>query len=365
MIKKTLTIIAVTLLFSTIWAQSPQRMSYQAVIRNSLDLLVTNHAIGIRVSILQGSETGTPVYVETQTTTSNSNGLVTIEIGGGTPVTGTFAAIDWSAGTYFIKTETDPAGGTDYTITGTSQILSVPYALFANNLNLRINSRPSDIFVKNEGSLWIMPKISVEKPYSVVPTVTDASGNIYTTVKIGTQIWITENLKTTLYNDNSPIPLVVDNNAWTLLTTSAYCWLNNDITNKNTYGALYNWYAVNTNKLCPIGWHVPTHSEFEILTTYLGSLSALRLCESGTIHWQSYTNTDVINDSKFTAIPGGYRDSYSGSFSGFSGEISEHCFIWSSTENASYPELLYLEHEDFELTSDIKQTGSSVRCIKD
>jgi hypothetical protein len=116
---------------TSIFAQSPQKMSYQAVIRNSSDQLVTNHAVGMRLSILKGSATGTAVYVETQTPTSNANGLVTIEIGGGTPVTGTFAGIDWSTGVYFIRTETDPTGNTSYTISGTSQLLSVPYALFA------------------------------------------------------------------------------------------------------------------------------------------------------------------------------------------------------------------------------------------
>jgi hypothetical protein len=112
-------------------AQIPQKMSYQAVIRDAGNVLVTNQTVGMRVSILKGSESGTAVYVETQTSTTNSNGMVTIEIGGGTIVTGTFAGIDWSTGTYFIKTETDPAGGTSYTITATSQLLSVPYALFA------------------------------------------------------------------------------------------------------------------------------------------------------------------------------------------------------------------------------------------
>jgi hypothetical protein len=109
-------------------------MSYQAVIRNGSDQLVANHAVGMRISILQGSEIGTPIYVETQTPTTNTNGLATIEIGGGTPVTGIFASIDWSTGTYFIKTETDPTGGTSYTITGTSQLLSVPYALYAKTV---------------------------------------------------------------------------------------------------------------------------------------------------------------------------------------------------------------------------------------
>lgn len=112
----------------TVWAQSPQKMSYQAVIRNSIGQLVTAQ-VGMQISILQGSSGGATVYAETQTPTPDANGLVTIEVGNGNPVA--FATIDWSAGPYFIKTEIDPAGGTSYTLTGTSQILSVPYALNA------------------------------------------------------------------------------------------------------------------------------------------------------------------------------------------------------------------------------------------
>jgi hypothetical protein len=114
-----------------ILAQAPERMSYQVVIRNTGGALVKNQAVGIQISILQGSATGTPVYVETHTPTTNANGLATIEIGAGTIVTGTFAGIDWSTGSYFIKTEIDPTGGTSYSITGISQLLSVPYALYA------------------------------------------------------------------------------------------------------------------------------------------------------------------------------------------------------------------------------------------
>lgn len=114
-----------------VFAQSPQKMSYQAIIRNSSGQLVTKQVVGMKLSILEGSVTGTPVYSETQTPTTDGNGMATIEIGSGNIITGTFAGIDWSAGTYFIKTETDPTGGTSYTITGTSQILSVPYALYA------------------------------------------------------------------------------------------------------------------------------------------------------------------------------------------------------------------------------------------
>ena len=115
------------------FAQAPEKMSYQAVIRNSSGELVKSSNVGMQISILKGSATGTAVYVETQIQTTNANGLVTLEIGDGTIVTGTFDGIDWSTGIYFIKIETDPTGGTSYSITGTSQLLSVPYALYAKN----------------------------------------------------------------------------------------------------------------------------------------------------------------------------------------------------------------------------------------
>ena len=121
-------------LLSPFSSAQPQNMSYQAVIRNASSALVVSHSVGMKISILQGSSSGSAVYAETQTPTTNANGLATIEIGGGTVVTGTFAGIDWSTGTYYIKTETDPAGGADYTITGTSQLLSVPYALYAKTV---------------------------------------------------------------------------------------------------------------------------------------------------------------------------------------------------------------------------------------
>ena len=118
------------LINTSIFAQAPQKMSYQAVIRNSGGVLVTSTSVGMKISIIQASFT---VYSETQTAITNVNGLVSLEIGGGTVVLGSFAAIDWANGPYFIKTETDPTGGTNYTISGTSELLSVPYALFSAN----------------------------------------------------------------------------------------------------------------------------------------------------------------------------------------------------------------------------------------
>jgi len=125
--RKLFTILVAVLLTASVFAQTPEKMSYQAVIRNSSQELVTSSEIGMEINILQGSASGTVVYTETQTPTTNANGLVSIEIGGEAG----FSDIDWANDIYFIKTETDPTGGTNYTITGTSQLLSVPYALHA------------------------------------------------------------------------------------------------------------------------------------------------------------------------------------------------------------------------------------------
>lgn len=113
--------------------QVPQQISYQAVVRNLSNVLISNTSIGIKVSILSGNSAGTPVYVETHTATTNQNGLLTLRIGNGTVLSGTFSVINWASGSYFVKTESDPGGGTNYSIVGTSQLLSVPYALYAAN----------------------------------------------------------------------------------------------------------------------------------------------------------------------------------------------------------------------------------------
>ena len=131
--KKIYFVLIASILSIFAFAQSPEMMSYQAVVRDAGDNLVTATTIGMQISILKDSINGTAVYVETHAPTTNINGLVSLEIGAGSNVVGTFNAINWSSGPYFIKTETDPTGGTSYTISGTSQLLSVPYALFAKN----------------------------------------------------------------------------------------------------------------------------------------------------------------------------------------------------------------------------------------
>lgn len=141
-----------------------------------------------------------------------------------------------------------------------------------------------------------------------IGTVNDLDGNNYKTIRIGSQTWMLENLRTTKYNDGTAIPLVSDKSAWIILSTPAYCWYNNDSTYKNLYGVLYNGYAVNTNKLCPNGWHISTDAEWTTLIEILGgeNVAGGKLKELGTTHWRE-PNSYATNESGFTALPGGTR----------------------------------------------------------
>jgi len=131
--KKLFTIFVLVFVFAVAYAQAPQKMSYQGVVRNAAGTLIQNGNITMKISILQGSATGSVVYEELHSATTNANGLVTVEIGGGTVLLGSLASINWGSAAYYIKTATDPNGATDYNIIGTSQMLSVPYALYAEN----------------------------------------------------------------------------------------------------------------------------------------------------------------------------------------------------------------------------------------
>ena len=147
-------------------------------------------------------------------------------------------------------------------------------------------------------------RIEVDLTYGLL---TDIVGNTYKTIKIGTQTWMAENLKTTKYNDGTDILNITNTTESINLSTPGYCWYLNDAYKyKNIYGALYNWYVLNTGKICPAGWHVPSNLEWTTLTTYLGgdSVADRKLKETGTTHWIN-TYTGVTNSSGFTALPGG------------------------------------------------------------
>jgi uncharacterized protein (TIGR02145 family) len=193
---------------------------------------------------------------------------------------------------------------------------------------------------------------------------TDSDNSNYPVVQIGTQVWMAENLRATKYRNGTAIPLVPGTNeGWLNLNTPAYCWYNNDESaNKASYGALYNWYTVNTGNLCPTGWHVPNDEEWRTLTTYLGGLNAAggKLKETGTTHWAS-PNTSATNETGFTALPGGtlcHSFIYIGNFG----------LWWSVTEILTISAWnRYLSYNSGTVVFDYpyKVCGLSVRCLKD
>lgn len=195
-------------------------------------------------------------------------------------------------------------------------------------------------------------------------SVSDAEGNVYKTTTIGSQTWMAENLRSIKLTDGTVIPQVTDNNTWSNLTTPARSYYSNDsVYGKSKYGGLYNWYAVQTNKLCPTGWHVPSDAEFITLATSLGvdSLAGGKLKESGSINW-FVPNTYATNSTGFTALPSGYRF-YNGSYQnlGYSGNW------WSSTEySAASARFFYLVYNKGNTGRNYidKQYGLSVRCIR-
>ncbi len=231
--------------------------------------------------------------------------------------------------------------------------------------------------MKTKNRIWIYPLFIIFALFLVTSsckkdnnnssspsnTITDVDGNVYHFVVIGTQTWMVENLSTTHYNDGTPIPNVTNPAVRDTLKTAAYFWYNDDITNKAIYGALYNWYAVNTGILAPKGWHVASFDEWGILYTYLGGADAAgaHLKEQGAAHWGSTNISD--NSSGFTALPGGESNG-----DGYFGDIGVYGWWWSATYSD--------DHDAFALMMSPGSTGInggrwntdvdgfSVRCVK-
>jgi len=212
-------------------------------------------------------------------------------------------------------------------------------------------------------------------------TVTDIDGNVYQTVKIGNQVWTVENLRTTRFNDGAAIPEVTDNSAWSNLTTPGYCYYSNDsAANAVKYGALYNWYTVNTGKLAPAGWHVPTDAEWDTLQNYLiangynwdGTTTGNKIAKSmsAKTDWNLSSTAGTPgndmqsnNSSGFSALPGGCRLNY-GSFN----SQGNYGLWWSATEYlASYAYYRYLFYVSGDLNRHNynKEYGFSVRLVRD
>jgi uncharacterized protein (TIGR02145 family) len=430
--KKYLVLSSAFLLTICVIAQPPEKMSYQAIIRDAGNNLVKDQAIGMQISILQGTVDGASVYTETQTPTTNSNGLVSIEIGTGT-TSDDFSAIDWTNGPYFIKTETDPAGGTNYTITGTSQLLSVPYALHAKsaeslsgtlpetdpvygssaasgitasditNWNNKLDNEQqnlSDVIALDNSANGQIKNLTdptddqdaVTKSYvdqikeeieeiqvSSGLIVKDLDGNIYPTLHIGSQVWMASNLRTTRYNDGSYIPKASAQLDWSSLSTPGYCWYENDSTSyADIFGAIYNWYTVNTGNLCPAGWHVSTDNDWKTLEMtlgmsetdanivgYHGSNEGSKLAGKKPL-WviNALTNDPEFGVSGFLGVPGGRRR-YTGEFY----DKANYANLWTADEydadSAWHYSLYSLDTRIGYNNGGDKGDGYSVRCVKD
>jgi uncharacterized protein (TIGR02145 family) len=209
--------------------------------------------------------------------------------------------------------------------------------------------------------------------------VSDYDGNVYHTLTIGSQTWMVENLKTTHYKDGTTIPNVTDGIAWNNLTTPSYCWYNNDISNKTTYGALYNWYAVNTGKLALTGWHVATNAEWTTLNSYISSHlgNSLNTAKAlaATTNWATTSDAGGVgcnlnnnNSSGFSALPGGCRTFDNYSFFGYQGLFG---YWWSSTvsnliSNGALSISMYTGNSSASVGSlSYMSRGFSVRCVRD
>lgn len=194
--------------------------------------------------------------------------------------------------------------------------------------------------------------------------LTDASALAGNTVRIGSQVWMTKNLDVSRYRNGDKIPQVKNRAKWAALTTGAWCWHNNDSSTGAVYGKIYNWYAVNDARgLAPEGWHIPSDSEWTILTTFLGgdAVAGGKMKETGTAHWLS-PNTDATNSSGFTGVAAGNRYN-TGSFLYF----GMYGWGWSSSESSGlawYRRLNYNDGGVFRGAAD-KRDGISVRCIRD
>ncbi len=362
--------------FSSLFASVPQKMNYQAVVRNNNDELVRNQHIGMQISILHYTNDGASVYVETQTPTTNANGLVSIEIGAGNVVSGNFAAIDWADGPYFIKTAIDIAGGTSYNIVSVQQLLSVPYALHAETArNMVQGTTPGEILYWN-GTDWVdIPpgqNGSVLTLVDGVPTWELSSSNpdpsiIYVYNATTGKYWMDRNLgasqvatsstdaasygdlyqwgrgtdghekrtsgtTSTLSGSDSP-----GHGNFITPSSSPYDWRSPQ--NDNL------WQGVNgINNPCPSGYRLPTESEWDAERQSWGS-----------------NNSAGAFASPLKLPVAGYRSSSNGSLN----DVGSGGYYWSSTVSGTNARSLDFGSSSANMYSIIRALGYSVRCFKD
>jgi uncharacterized protein (TIGR02145 family) len=420
--KKILTTLALLVATTVLLAQVPQKFSYQGVIRDAAGNLVRNAPVGVRVSLLKASADGVAVYCETHRQSTNANGLLTLTIGDGTVVGGDMAAIDWADGPYFLKTETDITGGSNYTLVGAQQLLSVPYALYAGTTTNGFSGDYNDLSNKpeipaaqvnadwkaTEGVAEILnkpTKVSAfendakylteanlaarldamqqqidslkeqigegggsgqggnnndGKPCKGMATITDVDGNTYNTVQIGEQCWMKENLRTTKHTDGTDIENIFAPNG--------------QESNVASYGYLYFWSDAMLG-ICPIGWHVPSDNEWQELLNYVeyqietGNIqnSSITKALASSSGWEvsSVSGTPgyvshTNNVTGFCAFPAGsWHDGYS--------NFGSRVHFWSTTSlNTDKVYYRWFSYSGTTVNKNEAPTSNcfSVRCLK-
>ena len=396
-------------------AQAPQGFNYQATVRNSSGDLIVNTNVYFKFNVIQGSQTAVPIFTETHYVPTDDLGQVNLVIGQGTANTGTFSELDWSLGSYYLGIELNTGSG--YVAMGTTQLLSVPYALYAESSGNSTPTTPNLEAVLAENNSANNQQIknlqdptdaqdAATKAYidalianlqsqiddldsdNSSGSVTDQDGNTYNYLTYGDQVWTVENAEMVTYRDGTPIPQVTDETEWENLTTGAWSYYNNDPTKPR----LYNWYAVagihdtdpNTpnKEFAPAGWHVPSDAEWTTLENYLiangynydGTTTGNKIAKAmaSTTGWSSSTITGSVgydqslnNSSGFNAFPEGSSNGI-----GWFGGEGSGAYFWSSTESSSnnvlYRFLWYSSTVgDLGRSAVNKRFGFSVRFVRD
>ncbi len=383
------------------FSQAPQKINFQSILRNTNGEVVSNKLVSLKISILSGSISGSSVYSEIHTKTTDISGLISLQIGNGTVLSGVFANISWGNLAHFIKLEVDFSGGNNYVLLGTQELMSVPYALYASktdtsSLNL-VNRFNSKVNISDTSSMLANYNTSLNNKLNITDTasmlasywrkneqntilqslisnlqnnliLTDVDGNNYNIIQIGNQIWMKENLKVSKYRNGDSIQTNLNNADWASNNTGAFDIYENNPNNNIGYGKLYNFFAVSNPKgLCPLGWKVPNLDDMNILFDYLGGTRN----ESGTPYvgeklkqafgWLGTNRGN--NVSGFSANAGGKRRDV-----GYNeGLISEGVF-WMSTEiDADRAKSFSMNYASLGvlIVSEDKNNGFSVRCLKE
>jgi uncharacterized protein (TIGR02145 family) len=423
--------ILLLLLSAVLCAQAPALIPYQAVARDAAGQPLANTNVNARFTIHDGSANGTTVWQELQTVSTSALGLFTVQLGSNVSLNSVnwaggakFMQVEIDLGSGFVDIGTQQMLSVPYALnagngfseisqTGDTLFLAngswviVPY-VSANNSNQpqgctfpdACNYNPNATV--NDGSchflgeqcndedattvsdIWNSDCVcagsvsqnstsnscgapSVHNSDVVHGTMTDQQGNIYRTVQYGSQVWMAENLKTSIYRNGQEISIASSNTEWAALTTGAWAYPGGGSSTNCMYGKLYNYFAVmDSRNICPVGWHVPTQSEWDIMINYTDASASL-LKSAGTTYWSS-PNTGATNSLGFSALPAGYR-SAAGSYT----NVNSYSYFWSSTTTSATPPQAYY----FYLRTDVSGTiynnytgqglnsAMSVRCVRD